>query len=170
VIQCDTAMFWYDYPMANRWSVDLNDSLLTRGYMVEYYFSAVDNAGDVTTLPRGGVGPGAGAALASGPEAMFEFTCLPTGRSEVLYVDDFDGRGCHEGLVELYFHRAFWRVMYDFEQPDRYDVNSPSSMVGNGLASRATLQQLLHDGVNMSGYRIIIEPVGERRRSLDLGR
>ncbi len=161
VIQCDTARTQYVNPVPDMWCVDLNDMLLTRGYMIEYYFSAVDNAGDVSTLPKGGAGPGAGASLTSGPPQMFEFTCLPTGRSEVLYVDDFDGRGCRQGIVQAYFDQTFRAVVPPGNQPDRYDVNSPSSMVGNGLASRATLQQLKHDGVNQSGYRIIIWDSGD---------
>jgi hypothetical protein len=165
VFQCDTAKVGWNNPVPDQWCVDLNDLLLTRGYMVEYYFSAVDVAGDVTTLPKGGAGGAAGTGLVSGPDKMFEFTCLPTGRSKLLYVDDFDGRGCHEGLVELYFHKAFWSVVYPHEQPDRYDVNSPSSMVGNGLASRATLNQLFYDDIHKSGYTMIVWDSGD----LDVG-
>jgi hypothetical protein len=164
VIQCDTAKYGWQNPIPDAWCVDLNDSLLTRGYRVEYYFSAVDNAGDVTTLPEGGVGSG-NAVLISGPERRFEFTCLPTGRSDILYVDDFDGRGCMEGIAQIYFESAFKNVIWPDNRPDRYDVNSPSSMVGNGLASRATVNHLIHNDVLQSGYRIIIWDSGD----LDVG-
>ena len=167
IIQCDTAKAQFINPVPDQWSVDLNDTLLTRGYMVEYYFSAVDVSGDVTTLPDGGGGSGAGASLTSGPSKVYEFTCLPTGLSDILYVDDFDGRGCHEGVVQIYFDRTFEKVLDIDDEllPDRYDVNSPSSMVGNGLASRATLNQLLYDDVERSGYTIIIWDSGD----LDVG-
>ena len=166
IIQCDTAKTGWNNPVPDQWCVDLNDSLFTRGYMAEYYFSAVDNTGDVTTLPKGGGGPGAGASLSSGPTKMFEFTCLPTGRSNILYVDDFDGRGCHEGIVQIYFDNTFRLVPSgNIKGPDRYDVNAPSSMVGNGLASRATLNQILYDDIERSGYTIIIWDSGD----LDVG-
>jgi hypothetical protein len=165
VIQCDTARTQYVNPIPDAWCVDLNDMLLTRGYMVEYYFSAVDVAGDVTTLPKGGAGGAAGSGLTSGPDKMFEFTCLPTGRGDILYVDDFDGRGCHEGIAQIYYDKTFVNIMFGDMWPDRYDVNAPSSMVGNGLASRATVNHLIHNDVLQSGYRIIIWDSGD----LDVG-
>jgi hypothetical protein len=166
VIQCDTAKMHYVNIVPDQWCVDLNDLLLTRGYMVEYYFSAADVTGDVTTLPDGGGGPGAGASLTSGPTKMYEFTCLPTGRDDILYVDDFDGRGCHEGIVQIYFDRTFDNIVSGgHTRPDRYDVNAPSSMVGNGLGSRATLNQILYNDIERSGYRIIIWDSGD----LDVG-
>ena len=164
VFPCDTAKCCGNNPMPDHWSVDLNDSLLTRGYMAEYYFSSMDVAGDVTTLPDGGSGPGAGGSLSGGPPKLFEFTCLPTGRSDVLYVDDFHGRGCHEGLAELYYQLPFRNLLYE-DWPDRYDVNSPSSMLGNGLESRVTLNQLLYNELENSGYTVIIWDSGD----LDVG-
>ncbi len=137
ILQCDTAYAYAGDPVEDTYMVDINDSLLTRGYIVEYYFSAQDNAGEVSTLPLGGGGFGAGTGITSGPEKMFEFTCLPTGSSQVLYVDDFHGRGTFEGMVQNYFDPTFEAVIPVTNQPDRYDVNSPSSLVSNGPGSRA---------------------------------
>jgi hypothetical protein len=119
---------------------DLNDSLLTRGYMVEYYFTANDNAGLSRSLPED---------AADG--VYFEFTCLPTLCHDILYVDDFDGRGSHEGIVHNYFEHAFPAVVPGCgpapteameRYADRYDVNQPSSMCGNGLGGRAKLAHM----------------------------
>jgi hypothetical protein len=153
-IQCPNVLVGGGYPLEDRYAVDLNDSLLTRGYMVEYYFEAFDVAGDRTTLPR----------YADGGQ-YFEFTCLPTGRSDVLFVDDFDGRGSWRGVVEDYWDATFEAVIDPDAQPDVYDVNSPSSMVGNGLASRARLSQLMYDEEDNTGYRGIIWDSGD----LDVG-
>ena len=82
ILQCDTAKTVIHNPVPNQWMIDLNDSLFTRGYMVEYYFEAFDMLNASSTMPR----------YASEGDYL-EFTCLPTGRSNVLYVDDFHGRG-----------------------------------------------------------------------------
>jgi hypothetical protein len=150
VLQCDTAMTQFVNPVPDQWCIDLNDSLLTRGYMVEYYFEAYDNASERSTMPR------------YADEGVYlEFTCLPTGGSNVLYVDDFHGRGTRRGNVEEYWNPTFEAVIPPENQPDRYDVNSPSSMVANGLASRATLNQILYNDVEYSGYTIIIWDSGD---------
>ena len=150
VLQCDTAKTQYTNPVPEQWAIDLNDSLLTRGYMVEYYFEAYDNANERSTMPR------------YADEGVYlEFTCLPTGRSDVLYVDDFHGRGTRRGNVEEYWNPTFEAVIAPETQPDRYDINSPSSMVANGLSSRATLNQLLYNDIDLSGYRIIIWDSGD---------
>ncbi len=150
VLQCDTAKAQYVNPIPDQWCIDLNDSLLTRGYMVEYYFEAYDNAGERSTLPR-----------YADEGAYHEFTCLPTGMSKVLYVDDFHGRGTRRGNVEEYWNPTFAAVIAPEEQPDRYDINSPSSMVANGLSSRATLNQIKYNDVDLSGYTIIIWDSGD---------
>ena len=156
IIQCDSARTGSGYVSTDRWAVDINDSLLTRGYMIEYYFSAVDNAGLVSTLPLGGGGAGAGPSLGIAPPKMFEFTCLPTGKSNVLYVDDYHGIGCHEGIVELYFNQVFEHVIPPENQPDRYDVNQPTSLVSNGLGGRAKLSHIIWESDQQKGYTGII--------------
>jgi len=150
IFQCDTCKVNYTSPVPDQWMVDLNDSLLTRGYMVEYYFKAYDVANESSTLPR-----------YAEEGYTWEFTCLPTGRSDVLYVDDFHARGSRRGWVEQYWTPTFNAVISPENQPDRYDVNAPTSMVGNGLASRATLNQILYNDIEHSGYQIIIWDSGD---------
>jgi hypothetical protein len=149
-IQCDTAKAQLHNILDDQWMVDLNDSLLTRGYMVEYYLEAWDVTGNRSTLPR-----------YADEGQYFEFTCLPTGRSTVLFVDDFHGRGSWRGTVEEYWDATFEAVIDPDRQPDVYDVNAPSSMVGNGVASRATLSQLMYNDVEEAGYKIIVWDAGD---------
>jgi len=150
ILQCDTAKTQFVNPIPDQWAVDLNDSLLTRGYMVEYYFKAYDNLGNSSTLPR-----------YAEEGYMWEFTCLPTGRSDVLYVDDFHARGTREGRIQQYWDPTFEAVIAPETQPDRYDMNAPTSMVANGLASRATLNQMVYNDIEHSGYKIIIWDCGD---------
>lgn len=114
-------------PVPSGYMFDLNDSLLTRGYMVEYYFTARDNAGIETALPK----------WALSTSLYFEFTCLPTGKSDILFVDGASGRGSFHGAVDDYWNPVFRAVLPSDNLPDKYDVNGPTSGVSNGLASRA---------------------------------
>jgi hypothetical protein len=143
IIRGDTALTSSGNPAPDRYMFDLNDSLFTRGMMVEYYFKAEDVAGKTSTLPEN-----AEAVTTEYPyfggSYYFEFTCLPTLTSDILYVDDFHGRGTFDGVVQNYLDRTFKDVLTSNTQPDRYDVMSPSSLVGNSLASRAKLSQLLY--------------------------
>ncbi len=132
-IQCDTARTAGGI-QRDRYMVDLNDALFTRGYEIEYYFTARDVAGEERAYPKW--------ARSRGP--YFEFTCLPTKNSNVLFVDDFTGRGSFVGAVENY-----WMPIFDYApgQPnadvDKYDVNGPTSGVGNGPGSRAKTKHLV---------------------------
>jgi len=119
----------------DKYCIDLNDSLFTRGYMVEYYFKAYDSEGISTTYPED-------AEAASGKR--HEFTCLPTLRRVpgALFVDDYHGRGTFEGTVETYWNFVFGdnppdgvHSGYDSIPPDRYDVNGPTSGVSNGVGA-----------------------------------
>ena len=145
ILQCDSAISWIGTTVEGQYVVDLNDSLFTRGYMIEYYFLAWDANNQSSTLPQ---------YAAEGQ--YFEFTCLPTGKSDILFVDDFHGRGTFEGNVETYWNPTFRAVVPPENQPDRYDVNSPSSLVSNGPGSRAYLNQLKYNDGMKSGYRIIV--------------
>jgi hypothetical protein len=120
-----------------KYMIDLNDTLFTRGYIIEYYFKAFDLDGESTTLPEN--------AESAPPEPnpsgreRFEVTCLPLQRGNpyILYVDDFDGHGTREGLVQVYFEPTFDAVhARPAAPPDRYDVNQPSARAGNSLGSR----------------------------------
>ncbi len=147
VIQAETARTYDGYPFLDRYVFDLNDSLFTRGYMIEYYFSAHDSAGHYATWPRH-----------AGSGDYFEFTCLPTLRSDILFVDAFDGEVVPEGLAQQYLDPTFEAVLPLASRPDRYDVNSPTALTSNGLASRAKLNHLT------SAYRTIIWDSGDLSR------
>jgi hypothetical protein len=114
--------------VANKYMFDFNDSLFVPGYIIEYYFTARDNVGEESALPKW--------ARSMGP--YFEFTCLPTGKSDILFVDDFTGRGSWNGMAEDYWKRIFQAALPASNQPDRYDVLGPSSSVSNGPGSRAS--------------------------------
>lgn len=139
VIQCDSAQ-QDEAIVDDKYCVDLNDSLFTRGFRIDYYFKARDADGVWTTLP----------GRAETHNIYFEWTCLPTLASDILYVDDFHGRGTLEGNVQTYMDPAFYAVLTPESYPDRYDVNNPSSVVGNGLGSRARTMHLT------TAYRKII--------------
>ncbi|UCF06054.1 MAG: T9SS type A sorting domain-containing protein [bacterium] len=139
------------------YAFDLNDNLFTPGYMIEYYFSAEDNASRVSYLPPNASTLPNHPGTFYGRSYFFEFTCLPTGDSDILYVDDFHERLSHDGEVHDNFDDGFVAVLPLDHQPDRYDVNGPSCMVSNSLASRATLNHLL------DVYRTIIWDSGNLR-------
>ncbi len=129
-----------------KYMIDLNDSLFTRGYVIHYYFKAFDINGVPSTLP-------ADAEIGGN---MFEITCLPTLNTGILYVDDFHGRGTFDGTVQTYFDPTFSAVVPG-SMPDRYDVNSPSSVVANGLGSRVgyvllgeVYEKIIWDSGNLS--------------------
>ena len=145
IIQCDSAVAFGTNVVEDKFMVDLNDELFTRGYMIEYYFEAYDLDSERTTLPKH-----------ADEGQYFEFTCLPTGKSDILYVDDFHGRGSHEGAVEPYYNWTFNAVVPPDDWPDRYDVNSPTSLVSNGPGSRAHINQLRYNEGASAGYRIIV--------------
>jgi hypothetical protein len=109
---------------------DLNDSLFTKGYVIEYYFSAEDDNSEINYLPSNALEGGA-----------FEFACLPLENNEILFVDDFDGRGSWDGAVQSHLDPALEAVLAD-GYPDRYDMNAPSSLVGNGVSSRTDATNL----------------------------
>ena len=130
VLLCEPAATSAGNIAPGKYCVDLNDSLFTRGYMVEYYFKAYDIEGNPTVWPE--------EADAGGDRC--EFTCLPTLRSvpAALYVDDFHGRGTFDGEAQEYFDMAFASVLPAGLIPDRYDVNGPSYGVSNGIGAYAS--------------------------------
>jgi hypothetical protein len=133
IIQCDTARTAGGI-QRDRYMVDLNDELFTRGYQISYYFTAKDAATVESALPRW--------ARSGGP--YFEFLCLPTKNSDVLFVDDFTGRGSFVGSVENYWMPVFDAVLAPpNNNVDKYDVNGPSSGVSNGPGSRAKTKHLV---------------------------
>jgi len=132
-------------PVANTYCVDLNDNLFTPGDTVEYFFEAESNSGAKSYF-FGGFrqfdnfdASGAIVTTTSISTAYanpMEATCLPAegngGDADILYVDDGDGRS-----VQPFFDQAF-KQLGIYNKVDRFDVRSPSSNVGNSLASRVT--------------------------------
>ena len=158
VLLCEPARTSAGAVAPDRYCVDLNDELFTRGYLIEYYFKAYDLDGASTTLPEDAETVPPDPCL-SGRE-RFEFTCLPIMQEipTLLFVDDFDGRGTPEGLVQTYFDQTVETALMTGQPlPDRYDVNQPSAMAGNGPGSRARLahftvayQQIMWDSGDLS--------------------
>lgn len=81
VLQMDSALTAAGSWRPDAYSVDMNDSVFTRGFQVDYYFKARDLDGFWTTEP----------ATAEVYGDYKEFTCLPTLNSDILYVDDYHG-------------------------------------------------------------------------------
>jgi hypothetical protein len=147
IIQGDTAGTYGGWlKERDTYMFDLNDALFTRGYMIEYYFTARDVAGEESALPRW--------ARSFGP--YFEFTCLPTKNTDILFVDDYGRRGTFVGSVESYWTATFSQIRPLPEgNVDKYDVNEPSSGASNGLGSRAKLKHLTDH------YHIIVWDSGD---------
>jgi hypothetical protein len=146
VIQADTARTGSAHnPVYDKYMWDMNDSLITRGYMCSYYFEAFDNAGAASTHPQY-ARTRANRTYGNPPykqvSYIFEWTCLPTGLSDALYIDDFHGRGTFWGNVEQYWNPSFLAVFPETNRPDRYDVNNPSSLISNGPGHIAQLSHL----------------------------
>jgi hypothetical protein len=145
IIQGDTARQGINLA-PGRYMFDLNDSLFTRGYEIDYYFTARNVAGTETAFPKW--------CRSYGP--YLEFTCLPTKTSNVLFVDDFTGRGSFAGSVENYWVPTFHCALSPpNDWVDRYDVNGPTSGVSNGPGSRAKTKQLV------DWYRAIVWDSGD---------
>ncbi len=136
ILLCEPARSSSGIIAPDRYCIDLNDSLFTRGYMIEYYFKAYAASGGSSTWPDGAETMQQSTFF--GTSNLLEFTCLPTLRTNrgILYVDDFDGRGTFQGTAQNYYEYAFRDMMWnDDEVPDRYDVNGPSSAVSNGIGA-----------------------------------
>jgi hypothetical protein len=147
VIQMDTAITAAGSTLGDKYMVDLSDSLFTRGMMIDYYFKAEDLDGHITTLPE----------RAETEDQFFEFTCLPTLASDILFVDDVHGYGTLYGSVQDYHEQAFRAVLPAGNQPDRYDVNNPASGLSNGPGGRAKNFHMT------TAYRKVIHDSGWRR-------
>jgi hypothetical protein len=140
IIQGDTAIV-SGQTVSNWYMFDLNDSLFTRGYKIEYYFMAKDANNIESKWPRHlSAGP-----VANNLQPYNEFTCLPTRNSDILYVDDFGERPDYFliGQVEAYWQPVFQAVLPVNNQPDVYDVQGAASAVSNGPGSRAKTRQLI---------------------------
>ncbi len=136
VLLCEQARYSNGSEVSNAFCIDLNDSLFTRGYMIEYYFKAYTQAGGSSTYPAGA--ETMPLPYHSWTSNLLEFTCLPTLRTvpSILYVDDFDGRGTFNGVAQLYWDWSYeCNIPTINDIPDRYDVNAPSSALSNGIGA-----------------------------------
>ncbi len=121
-------------PSSGSYCADLNDSYFVPPDRIDFYFSAEDNNGRTTYWSRKLGTTSSEAAVQAVP---MEMQCLPTGTTDILYVDDYDQWG-----AQPYFDTAFWYLSH--APPDRFDVRIPSAAVGNGLGSRAGITQILN--------------------------
>jgi len=148
VIQGEPARTPEGDAVPDRYMFDLNDSLLTRGYRIDYYFKAFDLADEASTLPT----------RAETEDIFFEFTCLPTLNSDILYVDDYHGIGSPDGIPQQYWESVMGHCVPSDTPFDRYDVNGPSSCVSNGPGSRAKNFQMT------TAYLTVIWDSGDLRQ------
>ncbi len=125
---------------------DLNDSLFTRGYTIEYYFTARDAGGLESALPR----------YARTQKPYFEWTALPALKGRVLFVDDsYDATGGPiTSPAEYYWNYALAGLPYN-EPADRYHVNCAPGALSNGPGSRAKWYPLT------SSYDVIVWECGD---------
>ena len=135
VLLCEPARSPSGHIAPGAYCIDLNDSLFTRGYMIEYYFEAFTLTGTSSTYPSGARSRPQSPFF--GSSSLLEFTCLPLLRDVpgILYVDDCDGRGWFSGVAQLYFDWTFRHINPHGYYVDRYDVNSPSSALSNGVGA-----------------------------------
>ncbi len=144
----------------NAYCIDLNDSLFTRGYMIEYYFKAYSQAGSSGTYPANAESMPPSPFF--GTSRLLEFTCLPTLRivPALLYVDDYDGRGTFDGTVQTYFDYTFWDMLWGTDEiPDRYDVNGPSSALSNGIGAYTSVTDA--SSIFCIAYEIVLFDSGD---------
>ena len=76
VLLCEPAATSTGNIAPDKYCIDLNDSLFTRGYMIEYYFKAYDLEGGSSTYPANA--ESMPASIFFGTSRLLEFTCLPT--------------------------------------------------------------------------------------------
>jgi len=113
-------------PVADKFCIDLNDALFTRGDVVSFFYGAESTTGvrtyaSGTSLSMHVDDVNEAAANAS------EFTCLPLPDYPLLYVDGMDGRG----------GQPYWELMnVIFPIDNRFDIRGAASSVGNRLAGR----------------------------------
>jgi hypothetical protein len=118
-----------------------NVGVFVPGDVIHYFLGAKNSIGEWSYYYRTLSGQGSGRRtndIAEAAASPMEWSVLPDrGRlpgdlGDILLVDDADDRG---GPAQLYFDFAF-KAMGIENRVDRFDVLGPSSVVGNGLASR----------------------------------
>jgi hypothetical protein len=148
-------------PVPNAFCIDINDHYFTNGDTILFFFGAHNALNEWTWWSQftGTVNNIEETArkctgCMDGKEYnAMEMQILPgegvANGGDVLYVDNFSGRG-----AQPYFESAF-NMAGILRKVDRFDKRGPSSLVGNALAHHATVAQL-HDS-----YRKIIWNSGD---------
>ncbi|MBC8367226.1 T9SS type A sorting domain-containing protein [bacterium] len=116
-------------PAAHKWAFDLNDAYFLPGDIIEYFFEGHAFDGNYSTAPYN--------AKYSNPEDRDSYfaRCLPSGQSTNLFVSA--GRDVEPAWLEGLRYNGF-------ESFDIFTEQAPSSGQNNGLASRATLEDLYY--------------------------
>lgn len=125
-------------PQPHEWAFDLNDAYFLPGDVIEYFFEGYAENGSYSTAPYN--------AKYSNPEDRDSYwaRCLPLGSSSILFVAA--GHDVEPYWREALGYTGFWETEF-------YTKQAPSSGQNNGLASRATLEDL-------SYYNVIIWDAG----------
>jgi hypothetical protein len=150
--QFDTLFSSSGIVVSDVYCLDLNDDLFQAGDTICYFYGADESGGwsgsdgSESFYTRGQGGFGFRFLTSDQNEAALsamEFQILPsTGHfsgGDILYVDAADDRS---GPPQYYFDTAFEQLGV-LGKIDRYDVNGPSSDVGNSLGGRMSAQSQL---------------------------
>ncbi len=124
VIQMDTSFNIVGNPQDRTFCADLNDNLFTPGDTVKFFFGATNSIGEVTYW---GLESGVTDDFATAAAGADEFTCLPTGTANVLYVD-----GAHTFGEQAVIDAAFDHIALS-PTVDRYDVRGSDNYNNNRL-------------------------------------
>jgi hypothetical protein len=119
----------------DKYMVDLNDTFFTRGYEIEYYFTAWDFNNEESVFPRTAREElGSRGEVTTLPLLMKGNDPIVPG---VLFVDDFDGYGgTWEGTEQTYFETAVEAILPAGEpMPDRYDKGAAGSNQSCGIGA-----------------------------------
>ncbi|NIO27669.1 MAG: T9SS type A sorting domain-containing protein [Candidatus Latescibacteria bacterium] len=118
-------------PVPDKFCIDLNDHFFTGGDTLWFFFGATDaNAASTWWSQFTGAVDEIDEACAAPMEMQILPGAGPARGGDILYVDQFDGRG-----AEPYFNSAF-EMMGIMDKVDRFDKRGPSARVGNGVAGR----------------------------------
>jgi hypothetical protein len=130
--------------------IDIGDQYFTNGDTIWFFFGGENAANQWTWWSQDCGTVNTMMEVCSSPMEMQILPGAgPTRGGDILYVDNFSGRG-----AQPYFDSAF-KIMNIFDQVDRFDKRGPTSLWGNGLGYHATTAQLI------GSYRKIIWNSGD---------
>jgi hypothetical protein len=149
-------------PVLDEYCIDINDHYFANGDTLWFFFGAHNASNEWTWWSQftGTVNSIYEVTryrfrMEGGFHSEMEMQILPgegiANRGDVLYVDNFSGRG-----AQPYFDTAF-QMCGIFDQVDRFDKRGPSSIAGNSLGYHATAAQL------HGNYRKILWNSGDLR-------